>query len=119
MLRDVPHNARRNQVAIGHFNISDLALKAVSETARELNVPVMVQSIRSEHGQPIFLPFEKNVEETRRTVLATITPHGGSGTNEEVAPHKILPGAIDALATVVRARLQLFDSIESVKGSRT
>jgi fructose-bisphosphate aldolase class II len=38
---------------------------------------------------------------------------------EEVAPHKILPGAIEAVAAVVRARLQLFNSIESVKGSHT
>ena len=36
-------NARRWQVAIGHFNVSDLvALKAVTETARELKTPIII-----------------------------------------------------------------------------
>ena len=39
-LREVLGAARQNQVAIGHFNISDLAgLKAVFESARALHVP--------------------------------------------------------------------------------
>src|SRR5215471_13894827 len=42
-LREVLGAARQNQVAIGHFNISDLAgLKAVFESARALDVPVIV-----------------------------------------------------------------------------
>jgi fructose-bisphosphate aldolase class II len=42
-LREVLDEARQNKVAIGHFNISDLAgLKAVFESARALNVPVIV-----------------------------------------------------------------------------
>ena len=41
-LREALTNARRRQVAIGHFNISDfVALKAVTETARELKTPVV------------------------------------------------------------------------------
>jgi len=74
-LPQVLKDAERNGTAVGHFNISDLVfLKAVSEAARELNVPVLVgvsegerefmgvrqaaaavKSIREEFGHPIFL----------------------------------------------------------------
>ena len=40
-LKDHLQEAQENKKAIGHFNISDLALlKAVFAAARELNVPV-------------------------------------------------------------------------------
>jgi fructose-bisphosphate aldolase class II len=74
-LRKTLEDANRGAVAIGHFNISDLAtLKAVFEAARDLNVPVIVgasegerqfmgvrqvaaivRSLREEHDYPIFL----------------------------------------------------------------
>jgi len=74
-LRGVLHDAESRTVAVGHFNISDLvALKAIREAARELNVPVMVglsegerdfvgvrqaaalvRSLRDDDGSPIFL----------------------------------------------------------------
>ena len=74
-LRAVLEQAERDAVAIGHFNVSDLvALKAVFETAQDLNVPVVigasegerafmgvrqvaavVKSLREEHNFPIFL----------------------------------------------------------------
>jgi len=74
-LRKVLQQAETNKVAVGHFNISDLvALKAVSDGARELKVPVvvgvsegereftgvrqisaMVKSLRDEFAFPIFL----------------------------------------------------------------
>ena len=74
-LREVLSDADRAGVAVGHFNISDwAALKAVFESARELNVPVIVgvseserafigvrqvaaviQSLRDEYDFPIFL----------------------------------------------------------------
>lgn len=42
-LREVLGEARQYEVAVGHFNISDLAgLKAVFESARALRVPVLV-----------------------------------------------------------------------------
>ncbi|HXL08678.1 MAG TPA: class II fructose-bisphosphate aldolase [Candidatus Bathyarchaeia archaeon] len=42
-LREVLGESRQNEVAVGHFNISDLAgLKAVFESARALHVPVIV-----------------------------------------------------------------------------
>jgi fructose-bisphosphate aldolase, class II len=42
-LRDVLREAQQTRVAIGHFNVSDLAgLKAVFEAARELHVPIIV-----------------------------------------------------------------------------
>jgi fructose-bisphosphate aldolase class II len=74
-LIDVLHDARARKIAVGHFNFSDLtALRAVAESARELEVPVMVgvsegerdfvgvresaalvRCIRDEHGQEIYL----------------------------------------------------------------
>lgn len=74
-LREILEQAARTGAAVGHFNISDLVgLKAVTEAARELNVPVLVgvsegerqfmgvrqtaalvRSIRDESGLPIFL----------------------------------------------------------------
>jgi fructose-bisphosphate aldolase, class II len=74
-LKDILKNAQEQQVAVGHFNFSDLTvLKAVCATAQELNLPVLVgvsegerafvgvrqavalvRSIREETGHPIFL----------------------------------------------------------------
>ena len=74
-LREVLSEAQQNGVAVGHFNISDLAgLKAVFESARALHVPVIVglsegerafmgvyevsagvKVLRQEHDYPIFL----------------------------------------------------------------
>jgi len=74
-LRKTLEQAETNGVAIGHFNVSDLvALKAVFEAARNLNVPVivgasegerqflgvrqisaLVKSLREEYDFPIFL----------------------------------------------------------------
>ena len=74
-LREVLGEAQHNKVAIGHFNISDLAgLKAVFESARELDLPVIVglsegerafmgvcqaaaavKALRDEYNYPIFL----------------------------------------------------------------
>ncbi len=74
-LREILKNAEKQKVAIGHFNISDLAaLKAIFESARELNVPILigtsegerefigvrqaaalVKSLREEYEYPIFL----------------------------------------------------------------
>jgi ketose-bisphosphate aldolase len=74
-LHQILSEADRNKVAVGHFNISEIvALKAVAETARELNLPVLVglseserqfmgvrqaaalvKTIRDEFDQPIFL----------------------------------------------------------------
>ncbi len=67
--------AERKQIALGHFNISELGmLNAIAEVARELNVPViigtsegerefidtreaaaLVKTLREEHDQEIFL----------------------------------------------------------------
>ena len=75
ILKDVLLRAERNNVAVGHFNFSDLvAFDAIAQAARRLNLPVMVgvsegerafvgvgravalvKSIREEYGQPIFL----------------------------------------------------------------
>ncbi|MBZ5592602.1 MAG: class II fructose-bisphosphate aldolase [Acidobacteriia bacterium] len=74
-LRETLAEAEQNHTAVGHFNVSDLVtLRAVFETARGLNLPVLVgvsegerefmgvrqtaavvQSIRNEYGSPIFL----------------------------------------------------------------
>jgi len=50
-LREVLGEAQQSEVAIGHFNISDLAgLKAVFESARGLHVPVIVGLSEGERG---------------------------------------------------------------------
>jgi fructose-bisphosphate aldolase class II len=74
-LRDILERAEVNQVAIGHFNVADLVLlKAVFDSALDLNVPVVVgasegerkffglrqlvavvRSLRDEFDFPIFL----------------------------------------------------------------
>jgi fructose-bisphosphate aldolase class II len=74
-LRNVLEEAQSKGMAVGHFNISDwVLLKAVSASAQELKVPVivgasegerkflgvgqiaaLVKSLREEHGFPIFL----------------------------------------------------------------
>src|SRR5258708_11947988 len=74
-LREVLQEAERSGVAIGHFNISELVvLKAVTESARDLIVPVLVgvsegerefigvrqvsalvRSIRHQYDFPIYL----------------------------------------------------------------
>lgn len=74
-LSEVLQEAGKNRVAVGHFNFSELVvLKAVTEAARELRVPVvlgvsesereflgvgqaaaLVQSMREENGIEIFL----------------------------------------------------------------
>jgi fructose/tagatose bisphosphate aldolase len=42
-------DARHRQVGIGHFNVSDfVALKAVTETARELKTPVLIGTSKGE-----------------------------------------------------------------------
>ena len=74
-LRDALEQSQKDRVAIGHFNVGDwVLLKAVSASARELKVPVvvgasegereflgvrqlaaLVRSLREEWGCPIFL----------------------------------------------------------------
>lgn len=74
-LREYIDKARQNKVAIGHFNISDLAgLKGIVEAAKELNLPViiglsegerefvgaknaadLVRNLREQYDHPIFL----------------------------------------------------------------
>ena len=74
-LKEIIQGAEKNKTAIGHFNVSDLVgLKAVFETAQELNLPViigvsegerefvgvkqiaaLIKSLREEFNYPIFL----------------------------------------------------------------
>lgn len=74
-LREALEQADQSHVALGHFNVSDLAgFKAITAAARELKVPVLVgvsegernfigvkqiaalvRSVREEYGQPVFL----------------------------------------------------------------
>jgi fructose-bisphosphate aldolase, class II len=118
-LREVLEEAAERHIAVGHFNFSELVvLKAATEAANELGVPVvmgvsesereflgvpraaaLIESVRQEHGQGIFLnadhthsilkaeeaaragfdmivfdasekPLEENIAETRRGVEA-------------------------------------------------
>ena len=96
-LREVLGEARQNEVAVGHFNISDLAgLKAVFESARALQVPVLVglsegerafmgvreaaaavKVLRQDYDYPIFLNADHthslaSAEEAARAPLSKI-----------------------------------------------
>lgn len=91
--RDALERAQKNGVAIGHFNVSDLTLlKAVSMSSRELSVPVLVgvsegerefigvrqiaalvQSLREEFDQPIFL----NADHTHSLAKAVTAARAG------------------------------------------
>jgi len=90
-LRQALQTASDQQRALGHFNFSDLVvLKAVADTARQLDVPVvvgvsegerefvglrqaaaLVKSLREQYGQPIYLnadhthSLEKSMEAAR------------------------------------------------------
>jgi fructose-bisphosphate aldolase, class II len=106
-LREVLDEARQNEVAIGHFNISDLAgLKAVFESARTLHVPVIVglsegerafmgvresaaavQVLRQEYNCPIFL----NADHTHS--LASAEDAGRAGFDSIVFDRSELPFA--------------------------
>ncbi len=74
-LREIIAEAEERKIAIGHFNVSELAaLRAVTRAAHDLGVPViigtsegerefidlhdavsMVRDLREKHGQPVFL----------------------------------------------------------------
>ena len=74
-LREVLEEAKEKKIALGHFNISDLAgLEAIFEAARELSLPIvigvsegeekfigrkiavtLIRSLREEYDYPIFL----------------------------------------------------------------
>jgi len=50
-LSEALNDARRRHVAIGHFNVADLvALKAVTEAARGLKLPVLIGASEGERG---------------------------------------------------------------------
>ena len=137
-LRDILQEAQRHKVAVGHFNISDLA-PAVG------NMHGLLRSmVRGEAEKRLDV---KRIEAIKAATGVFLTLHGGSGTNDEdfrkaikagitiihinteirlawrrgieaalakdpdaVAPYKILPGALEAMKEVVGARLQLFNS---------
>lgn len=92
-LREALALARKRSVALGHFNISDLAaLKAIIAAAKELNVPVMigvsegerefigipetavlVRTMREEMNHPIYL----NADHTHSLEKATLAARAG------------------------------------------
>jgi fructose-bisphosphate aldolase class II len=91
-LREYLKEADEKKVAIGHFNISDLvALKAIFESAKKLNLPViigvsegerefvgvsqaaaLVSSLRHEYNFPIFLNADHthSIEKVKEAALA-------------------------------------------------
>ena len=91
-LREYIIEAENKKIAIGHFNISDLAgLKAIFEVAKELSVPViiglsegeagfvgykqaaaLVKSLREQYNYPIFLNSDhtKSLEKIKEAVEA-------------------------------------------------
>lgn len=91
-LKEILKEAAEKNVAIGHFNISDLAaLKAIFESAKELNMPVLIgtsegerefigakqaalliKSLRDEFNYPIFLNADHthSFEKVKEAVVA-------------------------------------------------
>ncbi len=91
LLRTI-QDAENKKVAVGHFNISDLAgLKGIFDAARELNVPViigtsegeagfighrqsaaLIKILREEFDYPIFINSDhtKSLEEVKKAVAA-------------------------------------------------
>ncbi|MBI3088797.1 MAG: class II fructose-bisphosphate aldolase family protein [Candidatus Colwellbacteria bacterium] len=56
-LREVITDAESKRIAVGHFNVSDItAFKAITEAARELNVPVI---IGTSEGEAEFIGFKQ------------------------------------------------------------
>ncbi len=112
-LREVLGEAKQNKVAIGHFNISDLTgLKAVFESARELQLPVVVglsegerafmgvrlasaavRSLRDEYDYPIFL----NADHTHS--LASAEEAARAGFDSIVFDRSALPFAQNVAET--------------------
>jgi fructose-bisphosphate aldolase class II len=92
-LKEALEKAQADKVAIGHFNISDLAgLKGIANAARELNVPViiglsegernfvgvneaaaLVKSIRAAYNQEIFI----NADHTHSLEAAIVAAKAG------------------------------------------
>jgi len=86
------HEADEKKIAVGHFNISDIAaLKAIFESARELDLPViigvsegerefvgvsqaaaLVSSLRHEYNYPIFLNADHthSIEKVKEAAMA-------------------------------------------------
>lgn len=116
----------RNHVAVGHFNISDLvALRAIAEAARELNLPVLVgvsegerefmgvrqvaalvKSLRDETGHPIFL----NADHTYSLAKAEEAARAGF---DEI----IFDGSALSFEENVRATRQAIEAIKSISPS--
>ena len=113
-LREVLVAARQNQVAIGHFNISDLAgLKAVFESARALDVPVIVGLSEGERAFMGVREAAAAVKVLRHDdypiFLNADHTHSLASAEDQVVPYKLLPAAVDAMKQVVSARLLLFN----------
>lgn len=91
-LKEYIAEAEQNKIAIGHFNISDLAgLKAIFESAKSLNLPIiiglsegergfvgvrqaaaLVKSFREQYGYPIFINADHthSIEKIKEAVEA-------------------------------------------------
>ncbi len=107
-LRQALDHARQRHVAVGHFNVSELvALKGITETARELGVPVLVgvsegereflgvhevralvATIRETRGQAVFLNADhthslKKAEEAARAGFDEVLFDGSALSYEE------------------------------------
>ena len=121
--------AEKNKMAIGHFNVSDsVALKAIFESAQELNLPIiigtsegeadfldrevisaMVKKIREKNKYPIFLNSDHThtMDGVKKAVAAgydAIIFDGSKLSLEEDLNQKIfwLRGSLGILADLLR-----------------
>ncbi len=125
-LHEVLGEADRAKVAIGHFNVSELVvLKAVTVTARAMNVPVLigvsegerefigvrnvaalVRSLREEYGQPVFL----NADHTHSLAKAVDAAHAGFDMI-------VFDGSALPFETNVRQTKEAVDTVHSINPS--
>ena len=113
-LREVLGAARQNQVAIGHFNNSDLAgLKAVFESGPCARRAGHCGAFRGERAFMGVREAAAAVKVLRHDdypiFLNADHTHSLASAEDQVVPYKLLPAAVDAMKQVVSARLLLFN----------
>jgi len=122
-LRKILEEAKQKKIAVGHFNISDLAgFKAITATAKELDLPILigvsegerefvgvaeaaalVKAMRESYGQEVYL----NADHTHS--LEKIEAAVRAGFDEVIADFSELP--FDANVKQTRAAVELAKSI--------
>ena len=126
-LREALDESERRKIAVGHFNVSDfVTLKAITESARELSVPILVgvseserefmgvrqiaalvRSVRDEYDLPIFLNADhthsllKAVEAAETGFDAVVFDNSQKPFDENVSETKRAVEAVKAINPLI------------------